>query len=199
MATEHASSAVVVPPEPARPRTLLVGSAFAAVASCMVFAGLFGWYLHLRDEAVATGGEWIGEGKIQLSPGSMMLVTSVMTLVTVAWALHAVLSDDRPHAYLALGLTLLLGIANINQQVFYLREMALSTSDSVAEMMVNTIVGSHMVMLVGAMIFLLVTAFRALGGQYSSRQADGVQAALIYWYATVFIYWAVWYGITITK
>ena len=49
------------------------------------------------------------------------------------------------------------------------------------------------------MIFLALAAFRALAGQYTSRQSDGIQAASYFWCATMVIYAFVYYGIYVTK
>jgi heme/copper-type cytochrome/quinol oxidase subunit 3 len=49
------------------------------------------------------------------------------------------------------------------------------------------------------MLFIAVMAFRAVGGQLTGRAAEGVMAALLYWYVTVGLYAVVWYTITITK
>jgi hypothetical protein len=48
-------------------------------------------------------------------------------------------------------------------------------------------------------LFLAVGAFCVLGGQLTGRAAEGAAAAALYWYVTVAVYGAVWYGITITK
>ena len=49
------------------------------------------------------------------------------------------------------------------------------------------------------LVFILLMAFRALGGQYSSRQTDGFVAAAIYWYAVVFVYVVIWTAIFVLK
>ena len=108
-----------------RPRTLLVGTVFAIVACGMFFAGVFGIYLKLRNEALASGGKWLAPNQISLVPGGMMMVTSAMSVVTMAWAVQAIRNDDRKNAYIALGITLLFGVANLNQQVFYYNDMKL--------------------------------------------------------------------------
>jgi len=52
-------TAHVLPPAPPvqRPRVLVVGSAFAAAASFMVFIGLLGVYLTARADVIAAGAE----------------------------------------------------------------------------------------------------------------------------------------------
>lgn len=180
-----------------RPRTLLVGTLFASAACAMFFAGAFGVYLRSRaDEGKAS---FIKKGTISLVPGNMMMLTAALSVVVMAWAVQAIRNDDRKNAYVALALTLLFGAANLNQQVFYYRDMKLAVDDKVSSLLIYVISGAHVVMLIAAMLFVATAAFRALAGQYSSRQADGVQAAAYFWYATVAVYACIWYGIYVTK
>lgn len=182
-----------------RPRTLLVGTVFAIVACGMFFAGAFGIYLKLRNETVTSGGAWLKPGQISLVPGGMMMATSAMSVITMAWAVQAIRNDDRKNAYVALGLTLLFGVANLNQQVFYYNDMKLTVKGEVADLLIYVITGAHVAMLIGAMVFVALAAFRALAGQFSSRQSDGIQAAFYFWTATMLMYSLIYYGIYITK
>ena len=182
-----------------RPRTLLVGTVFAIVACGMFFAGAFGIYLKARRDALSAGSVWLKAGQISLVPGGMMMVTAAMSVVTMTWAVQAIRNDDRKNSYVALGLTLLFGVANLNQQVFYYHDMKLKVQHSVAELLIYVITGAHVVMLIGAMVFVALAAFRALAGQYTSRQSDGIQAASYFWYATMLMYTFIYYGIYITK
>jgi heme/copper-type cytochrome/quinol oxidase subunit 3 len=182
-----------------RPRTLLVGTVFAIVACGMFFAGAFGIYIKARHDVVTSAGTWLKAGQISLVPGGMMMVTAAMSVVTMTWAVQAIRNDDRKNAYIALGITLLFGVANINQQVFYYKDMKLKVQGSVAELLIYVITGAHVVMLIAAMVFVALAAFRALAGQYTSRQSDGIQAASYFWYATMLMYTLIYYGIYITK
>ena len=47
--------------------------------------------------------------------------------------------------------------------------------------------------------FVLLMGIRAVAGQFDSKNADGIEAAALYWYAMVIIYAVLWYTITITK
>src|SRR3546814_12505810 len=57
------------------------------------------------------------------------------------------------------------------------------------------VTGAHLVMVVGGLLFAAVMAFQALGGQLTGRDAEGMSAAALYWYGTVAVYIAVWYGV----
>jgi cytochrome c oxidase subunit 3 len=65
--------------------------------------------------------------------------------------------------------------------------------------MTYTITGAHLAMLVAAMIFVALMAFRALGGQFTGRQHDGMSAAALFWHAQVVAFAFIWYAIYITK
>jgi len=129
----------------------------------------------------------------------MGMVTLAMTLVTAAWIVQALRNDDRVHALLAFGVTLLLGAAYINVVAYGWQQLGLGVSDSPQALLIYTITGLHVAMVGVGLGFLAVMAFRALGGQLTGRAAEGVLAALLYWYVTVGLYALVWYSITILK
>jgi heme/copper-type cytochrome/quinol oxidase subunit 3 len=54
-------------------------------------------------------------------------------------------------------------------------------------------------MAVVAMVMVVFVAFRALGGQYSSRNPDAVAAAAVFWDAMVAVYAVIWVGVYIMK
>jgi heme/copper-type cytochrome/quinol oxidase subunit 3 len=208
MATVTQDRALPAPAELPRPRTLLVGTAYATAATVMVFAGLFGLYFAERAEVLEgtpvanRGTAWIKTGTISLVPGGMMMGTMAISLVTMAWAVYSIRRDDRPRAYLALGLTALFGVSVINQTVFYYKSMGLTIvgeKASLQALLIFTITGAHLVMVGVGVIFLGLMAFRALAGQYSSRQADGITAASIFWYAIVAVYTVIYFGIYVAK
>src|SRR5690349_7689502 len=108
-----ADAALALPPAapPARPRVLLVGTVLAAGATFMAFAGLIGLYLSQRAAVLAQGGDWLPEGvKLPLTPGTIGFATMLISAVTMWWAVDAVGRNDRPSAYLALGLTIMFGL-----------------------------------------------------------------------------------------
>jgi heme/copper-type cytochrome/quinol oxidase subunit 3 len=187
-------------PPPARPRVLLIGSALASGSAAMVLLTLISLYARLRDDRVSAGKAWLPkEANIQLPPGGMAMVTLSLSLVTMAWIVQALRNDDRRNALVAFGVTLLLGAAYINMVAFGWQQLGLGIRDSTQALLIYTITGLHVAMTGVGMLFIVVMAFRALGGQLTGRSAEGVLAALLYWYVTVGVYAVVWYTITITK
>lgn len=187
---------------PRRPRILLVGTAFAAAGSAMFFAGLIAVYLTVRAEFRSLNETWLPQGTtIPLSPGNMGFVTLVMSLVTVQWAVHAGHNRDRAHAYQALGLTILFGIAHVVQIGFLWTQWSLPLNGDVTlqAVLLFTIIGAHVAMVASALIFLTLMLVRSLGGQFTGVDAEGLSAAALYWYVTVAIYSVLWYAILVVK
>lgn len=186
--------------EPARPRVLLVGVALATGGAAVLLLTLIALYARLRADVLAGGDTWLPEeANLQLTPGSMGMVTLSMAAITAAWAVHALRNFDRPHAYLALGTTVLLGAAFINGAVFGWQQLGLGIDDSTQALLIYTITGLHVAMVGVGLLFLTVMSFRALGGQLTGRAAEGLSAAALFWYVTIVLYAVIWYGIYITK
>lgn len=191
--------ASTVPAAPTRPRTLVIASAFGTGSVLMYFGGLFALYFSIRADALAWGSQWYPEGAIQLVPGGMNMATLAMSAITMAWAVQAVLNDDRVHAMIAMALTAVLGIAMVNQTVFYFMDIGLPIDASEAATMLYVIVGSHLVMVAVGVLWLGMLLLRTLGGQDTNRHRDLVSAASLYWYAAVAVYSVIWVGIYIAK
>ena len=195
-------TAHVLPPAPAvqRPRVLVVGAAFAAAASFTVFIGLIGIYLAARVDVVGSGTAWLPEGAtIPLQQPNTMFITLIMSVFTMQWAVAAIAKNDRVNAYLAMGLTLMLGIATIVMTTYLWYLMELDIASGIQGVLIYTITGAHIVMLVLAMIFVALMGLRALGGQFTARQHDGITAAAVFWYAMVAVYALIWISIYVTK
>jgi cytochrome c oxidase subunit III len=201
MATAELEVFSTAPPAPpARPRVLLIGSALASGSAAMVVLALVGQYARLRNDVIAGGSSWLPqEAHVGLTPGNMGMVTLTMSLVTVAWIVQALRNEDRTHALIAFAVTLLLGAAFINVTVFGWQQLGLGVASSTPALLIYTVTGLVVAMVGVGMLFLTVMAFRALGGQLTGRSAEGVVAAVLFWYVTVAVYAAVWYTVTITK
>ena len=188
------------PPAPHRPRLLFVGTAFSAAAVVMAFMGLLGIYIKVRAETIAGGTTWLPEGvTIPLTAPNVAFATLLMSVVTMQWAIYAVGNRDRTNAYVALGLTILLGAAFANSTAYLYSQMGLVIADSVVGVLIYAISGAHLILTIGALLYLGVVTLRALGGEYTPRDHEGMSSAALFWYATVGVYALIWYIIFITK
>jgi heme/copper-type cytochrome/quinol oxidase subunit 3 len=185
------------PPAPQRPRVLFVGTYLAVGAVAMAYAGLIGAYLASR---AASDGAWFPDTvTIPLSPPNMAAVTLLMSCVALHWARYSIKNDDRPNAYVALGLTLLLGLAFINSAVYLFTQMGATIGGTVSELFLFAIGGFHITTLVVGIVFVALMAFRTLGGQYSGRDNEGLTAAAVYWDVVTVLYLVSWLAVYVTK
>lgn len=195
----------LVAAEPQRNRTVVVGASLAAAAMLMMFAGMVAVYVSIRQnnehliEKGVGGSVWFPDLTIQIAPGTMMLFTAMMSLFTMAWAVQAIRNDDRRNAYVAMGLTMLLGAAIINQVAFAIGDFGLPVDRSTPALLLYALYGAFVAALGMAIFGVLLMMLRAIAGQYDSRNSDGIQAAAIFWYAVILVYPVIWYLITITK
>ncbi len=184
----------------ARPRVLLVGAAFASAASAMFIFGLLGIYLNQRALGRAHGGTWLPQAvHIPLTQPNVMLFTLLMSSATITWLVYAIKADDRRHAYLAIGVSLLLAFAFLNQTAYLYSLISLDIHGNQQSVLIYTVTGAQLAMMVVAMIFVALMGFRALAGQFTSRQYDGITASAIYWHTAVAMYALLWYAIYVTK
>jgi cytochrome c oxidase subunit 3 len=187
------------PAPPQRPRVLLIGTGFVLAAIVLAFAGVLGIYVGLRAQLLQANQPFIPKGvTIDLTPANVAMVGLLISAFVVQWAVYSIATNDRPRAYLALGLTVLLGAAYINGMAFNYTQMGITVHDRVG-LLIFTITGMHLAMAGAGMIFLGLMAFRALGGEYAGRNREGIVAAAIYWHVTVVVFAAIWFAIFVTK
>lgn len=178
MSTEAAAP----PTAPAdRANVVVVGVVVAAVAGTMLFAGLLGSYLSLRDSTLALGAaDWpakSGDVNLPNMPLAMIGLTMVMMSVTALWVHGAARRQDRRNALVAVGLTLLLGAAVLNGVGFVMREMGLAAGESAYATFVWTLMGTFFVVVVASLVGQLAVGFRALGGQVGAGRTEAAAAA----------------------
>ena len=111
--------------EATRPRTVVVGALLSTGAAFIAFAALIAVYVQQRQQARTLGEEWFPSGTVELGPSGMMMMTLVLSMVTVQWAVQAARAEDRPHGFIALGVTLLFGASVINQFWFVYQDTGL--------------------------------------------------------------------------
>lgn len=191
---------LAVSAEPGRQRSLFIASALAAAGCGVAIASLLGLYLAARHGVLLNPkGEWLPAGSVPLTAPNAALFTLLLSVPVMQWALYAIAHDDRQSTWVALGFTLLLGGAFINAESFIWNGLGLGIHDSTAALLLFAVTGAHMIMLVAAMIFVLLMGFRALGGQYHSRDREGIAAAALFWDVTVALFGVLWYAVYVTK
>jgi heme/copper-type cytochrome/quinol oxidase subunit 3 len=179
---------------PPRRRQVLFGTAFAAAACAMLIIALVGAYLEARSASVT----WLNASNIPLTQPTMQLFTLLMSAVTVQWVVYAIARDNRSHAFLASAITIVLGLAMINQTWFLFTQIDLPMASAEGPYF-YAVTGAHLAMVGAAILFLGLNTLRALGGAMSSEYPDGLSASALFWHVTVALYGVIWLGVYVLK
>ena len=182
-----------------RPRLVLVTTCFAGAAVAMFFVSLLAYYARSRDEALAAGEAWLDASIIRLQPPNVALGTLALSLVFVYWLISSIRKGDRPNAYVALIVSLVLGGAVVNVVAFLLADSGLSVRDSAVGMLVYAISGSFIALMLAAMVYLLVVGIRLVGADDPRKITEVATAAGVFWLVTTLVYSVIWYAVYITK
>jgi cytochrome c oxidase subunit 3 len=184
-------------PAPAPRRQVLVGTAVFVAASTMLVGAMSALWFHFRDHAI--GGIW-KPAKVVIPEvaTNVMWVTGLLVCVMVQWAVYAAKRGDRHHASLALGIVMLLGLAQLNSQAYVWRRVHMGIKgDSAYNSMFYAITGTFFVLVVVGVVYALVGAFRYIGGRTKDRET--LSGLALYWYFLAVANTAVWYTVYVTK
>ena len=196
-----------------RKRTVQIGAAMLTAASLMYFGGLFGVYLSTRrrhnliQEGLEAAGEsttpWIpGNVRVELTAPTITTWTLLISLVTMQWAVYSFKRNDRRHGLLAIAVTAMFGFAVINMVSFQWGQLGLvidSVGGSAAAPLIYAITASHVIMIVVALVMLLFAAFRGAFSSETRPHLDSINAAAVFWYTMVGLYFVIWIMVFITK
>ena len=133
----------------------------------MYFAGVFGVYLKERAQVRSEGLPWIpNKATIELTQPGMVIWTLLISIVVMQWAVYSIKHDDRQHALLGIGTTLVMGAMVVVQTAWHLSQTNLIADEgpTTAATLIFTIVGSYLVAVIIGMIILLLTGFRTMAG-----------------------------------
>lgn len=200
------TAAIIAPPRSAAKHQILLATALAGSATFMLMFGMLSVWLQFRDAAPlreSSNGtkmirDWLPvDITIPEVATNTILITLVMACVIAQWAVYATRRSDSSHAYLALAIVAVLGIAAINAQVAVYVQLGIGTGDGAYQTLFYAITGTMTALLVSGVVFSLVALFRALAGRLSDRQV--ISAHALYWYVLTAAFSAMWFIVYVQK
>jgi cytochrome c oxidase subunit 3 len=184
--------------QPERRNLVMVGT-FLAIAACtMLIGSLLAAWLASRAAALEAGSPWLREGiEIPNMAVAVTYLTLAMSSFTAQWAVYAAKHDDRKNLYVAIGVTLVLGLAFVNGLSFVFDEVGMVAGATDVATSTYAVTVTHLLLVLAAHLVFLVLGFRALTGAVSSRNHEQVAAAAAFWHFTVLagaaVYLVVWF------
>jgi heme/copper-type cytochrome/quinol oxidase subunit 3 len=198
---------LALPPAPqqAPKRQVFVGTALASAAGLMLMGGMLAVWLQFRADAPyresARRGlikDWMPDKVVVPEvAANMMLIAFFVVCVMAQWAVWSAKRGDRTHTGMALGMSMLIGLAALNSQVFIWTQMGVDARGGAFHSMFYALTASFMVLLVIGLVYTAVAAFRYLGRGASDVQI--VSAHALYWYFLTAAFSALWFVVYVQK
>ena len=192
-------------PQPAPRRQLFVGTGLASAAGVMLIGGMIAVWSQFRADAPTRFSERRGAIKdwmpadivVPEVAANMMLIAFVVVCIMAQWAVYSAKRDDRQHAGMALGMTMLMGLAALNAQIFIWSQMGVGARDGAFHSMFYALTGAMAFLVIAGLVYTAVAAFRYLGRGHSD--VDIVSASALYWYVVTAAFTAVWFVVYVQK
>lgn len=193
-------------PQPAPRRQLFVGTGLVAAAGTMLIGGMLSIWLRFRAAAPLRDSsdglkrikDWLpADVKIPEVLTNVALITFAVVCLMAQWAAYSSRRQDSKHTTMALGMTLLLGVALLNSLVAIYPQVEVGLADGAYETLFYAITGTVVALVVGGIAFTLATLFKSSGGR--SANTDLMNAHALYWYFLSAAYTAVWFVVFVQK
>lgn len=193
-------------PQPAPRRQLLVGTGVVSAAGALLIGGMLSVWLRFRDAAplrASSDGlkqikDWMPKDMAMAEVlTNVAFATVVIACVMAQWAAYSSRRNDSRHTSMALGMTLLMGVAFINALVAVYPEMEIVLTDGAYQTMFYAITGTLIALIAVGMAFTLAALFKSAGGRASN--SDLMNAHALYWYFLAAAYAAVWFVVFVQK
>ena len=162
-------------------------------AETMLFAGLIAGFLVLRYSAVVWPPPF--QPRLPIEVTGVNTAVLLASSVTMARALKAVRRGSQAGLTRGLGWTALLGVIFLGVQGYewtQLVEFGLTVSSGAYGATFYTLIGTHALHVLGALIFLGIVLVRARRGRFTERAHTPVVVCGIYWSFVVFV-WPILY------
>jgi len=177
--------------------TPILGMLLFITSEVMFFAGLFAAYFSTR----AANRPWPPEEfKGILNPLSLILVATVILITssfTCQLAVWAIRRGDRTGFIRNIAVTFVLGIVFLLLQAYdysLLIHEGLTMGSGPFGTTYFTLTGFHGAHVFGGVLMLGVVLYRGMGGQFSARHHDAVEAVSLYWHF-VDVVWIVLFSV----
>lgn len=173
----------------------ILGMILFICSEVMFFAGLFAAYFNVRNTAPVwppaeslTGfqvsKELAEKFNLHAEPwfGLALTILLVISSITCQLGVWAIRRGDRKGLVRAIGLTLVLGVTFLIGQAYDYSQLGFGLSDGPFGSTFYTLTGFHGAHVFAGVIMLSVVLFRSMGGQFSAKHHDAVEATSLYWH-----------------
>lgn len=169
----------------------MLGFYLFLASEVMFFGGLFAAYFTARADAP----EWPPESlltpdqiaagvELELHAALPLVATIILVIssVTMQIGVMQIRKGSQTGLIWSLFISVVLGAIFLAMQMYDYAQLHFNADDTVFGSTFYTLTGFHGAHVAGGAIFIAVVLIRALGGQFSARHHDAVEAASMYWH-----------------
>nr|WDA98152.1 cytochrome c oxidase subunit III [Macaca mulatta]WDA98165.1 cytochrome c oxidase subunit III [Macaca mulatta]WDA98178.1 cytochrome c oxidase subunit III [Macaca mulatta]WDA98191.1 cytochrome c oxidase subunit III [Macaca mulatta]WDA98204.1 cytochrome c oxidase subunit III [Macaca mulatta] len=167
-------------------KSLRYGMTLFIISEVFFFIGFFWAFYHSSLAPMpCLGGHWPPTGITPLNPMEVPLLNTSVLLasgVTITWAHHSLMNNDRKQTIQALLITILLGIYFTLLQISEYFEAPFTISDGIYGSTFFLTTGFHGLHVIIGSTFLFICFIRQLLHHFTSNHHFGFEAAAWYWH-----------------
>ncbi len=179
---------------------LRYGMALFIASEVMFFSGFF--WAFFNASLFPAGGVWPPKGIQVLNPFDLPLLNTLILLssgVSLTWAHHALIEDNRRDLVRGLAVTIALGLTFTAIQAFEYSHAVFGFSEGIYPTTFYMATGFHGFHVIVGTIFLIVCLARARKGHFTPDHHVGFEAAAWYWHFVdvvwLFLFFSIyWWG-----
>lgn len=181
---------------------LRMGMVLFIASEAMFFVAFFWAFFNASLGVNPSIEAWPPEGIEPLHTWSLPFLNTLILLssgLTMNWAHHSLLHNNRKDMITALGLTVALGVVFLGLQMLEYGEATFGFRDGVFPSVFYMATGFHGFHVFVGVAFLAVNLLRAAKGQFTTEHHVGFEAAAWYWHFVdvvwLFLFiWVYWWG-----
>lgn len=173
-----ASEPLATASPPAIPGATTLGMGLILAADLMVLGALLAAFFALKGGAAS----WPPKGvKLDIYLPTVVTITAVLSAVSMGWAVFAVRRHDVGNAIVAMGLTIIFGLAMANLQWYSLVKAPFGVARHSYGTMYTLLIGYHLVHLMIGILMIVVVGCRTLAGHFGREKSEPVRAVAMFW------------------
>jgi cytochrome c oxidase subunit 3 len=174
----------------------MLGFILFAASEVMFFGGLFAAYFIARADAVqwpphdalevlkaaGTASSAAAELEIEWVLPLISTIILVMSSVTIQVGVMQIARGNRTGLVWWLIISIVLGMTFLAMQMYDYSQLPFRARDTIFGTTFYTLTGFHGAHVAGGVIFMMVILVRSMGGSFSARNHEGVEACSLYWH-----------------
>ena len=157
----------------------------------MFFGGLFAAYFIARADAVSwppdelLTAQQIADGvKLELEILLPAIATGILILssLTIQWAVWQIQKGNQAGLLWGMFISITLGLIFLTAQMYDYSQLHFGANDTIFGTTFYTLTGFHGAHVAGGVLFMFVVLGRSLGGQFTAKDHEAVEACSMYWH-----------------